>query len=175
MVARYSATGGPVVAAQPVTTPVSAGETLTLTATPINGLSNLSVQWQRNGVSLNDGPGGASPGGGTVSGASATLASPTFGSTATLTIANVTPGDSGDYQAIFTNACGSVSTAGVAICVSVPCAADFNVDGGIDGSDIEAFILTWEAGGCAADVNEDGGVDGGDVETFFVTWEAGEC
>jgi hypothetical protein len=133
------------------------------------------VQWHRNGVALNDGPGGASPGGGTVSGAAQVLASPTYRSTATLTITNATPGDSGDYQAVFSNACGSVSTVGVAICVNVLCAADFNVDGGIDGSDIEAFILTWEAGACAADVNEDGGVDGGDLETFFVAWEAGSC
>ena len=85
------------------------------------------------------------------------------------------PGDSGEYQAVFTNACGSASTVGVPICVSVPCAADFNVDGGVDGLDIEAFFLTWQAGACTADVNQDGGVDGGDVEMFFVTWQAGGC
>ena len=55
------------------------------------------------------------------------------------------------------------------------CAADFNDDGGVDGSDVEAFFTAWEnAGGCA-DVNEDGGIDGSDVETFFMLWEAGGC
>ncbi|MCX5690436.1 MAG: hypothetical protein NTV94_11750 [Planctomycetota bacterium] len=53
------------------------------------------------------------------------------------------------------------------------CIADVNEDGGIDGSDIEAFFLIWEAGDSAADLNLDGGVDGGDVMTFFGRWEAG--
>jgi len=57
-----------------------------------------------------------------------------------------------------------------------PCtAADFNQDGGVDGSDVEAFFMAWEAGTPLADVNIDGGVDGGDVETFFVAWQAGGC
>ena len=47
---------------------------------------------------------------------------------------------------------------------------DFNVDGGVDGQDIEAFILAWEAGGGSADVNCDGGIDGGDIEAFFRCW-----
>jgi hypothetical protein len=55
------------------------------------------------------------------------------------------------------------------------CAADFNGDGGIDGGDIEAFFVAWEAGDGAADVNEDGGIDGGDVQEFFTLWEAGGC
>ncbi|MCX5688690.1 MAG: PQQ-dependent sugar dehydrogenase [Planctomycetota bacterium] len=58
------------------------------------------------------------------------------------------------------------------ICPS-PCEADFNQDGGVDGSDIESFFVTWETGDAAADVNVDGGVDGSDIEYFFVRWEAG--
>jgi hypothetical protein len=38
---------------------------------------------------------------------------------------------------------------------------------GVDGSDIESFFLSWEAGEEIADVNGDGGVDGGDVEVWF--------
>ncbi len=53
------------------------------------------------------------------------------------------------------------------------CIADVNEDGGIDGSDIEAFFLVWEAGDAAADLNVDGGIDGTDVMTFFERWEAG--
>jgi hypothetical protein len=56
-----------------------------------------------------------------------------------------------------------------------PCYADYNQDGGVDGQDVEAFFLDWEAGDSAADVNQDGGVDGQDVEFFFLQWEAGGC
>ena len=59
-------------------------------------------------------------------------------------------------------------------CVA-PCPADFNRDGGIDGSDVEAFFRAWESGVATADVNEDGGVDNGDVERFLFTWERGGC
>jgi len=56
-----------------------------------------------------------------------------------------------------------------------PCIGDFNQDGGIDGQDVEAFFIAFEAGEASADVNQDGGVTGGDVETFFLHWEAGVC
>lgn len=59
--------------------------------------------------------------------------------------------------------------------ITAPCYADFNQDGGVDGADIEAFFLAWEAGEPAADVNESGGVDGMDVETFFLSWQEGGC
>ncbi len=55
------------------------------------------------------------------------------------------------------------------------CPADFNNDGGVDGADVEAFYLAWEAALPESDVNQDGGIDGGDVETFFVAWENGGC
>jgi len=55
------------------------------------------------------------------------------------------------------------------------CPADFNRDGGVDGSDVEAFFVRWEAGESNADVNLDGGVDGADVEAFIVVWQAGGC
>lgn len=56
-----------------------------------------------------------------------------------------------------------------------PCPADFNEDGSVDGSDVEAFFIDWIAGDEEADTNYDGGVDGGDIEAFFVVWEAGGC
>ena len=56
-----------------------------------------------------------------------------------------------------------------------PCPADFNDDGGVDGGDVEAFFVAWEAGDEDADINADGGVDGADVEAFFLLWEAGGC
>lgn len=57
----------------------------------------------------------------------------------------------------------------------VPCPADFNRDGGIDGADISDFFEHWEAGMHEADVNDDGGVNGSDVEVFFAAWENGGC
>lgn len=56
-----------------------------------------------------------------------------------------------------------------------PCAADFNRDGGVDGSDVESFFTEWENGLGCADVNLDGGIDGADVEFFFAVWQEGGC
>jgi hypothetical protein len=53
------------------------------------------------------------------------------------------------------------------------CDSDYNVDGGVDGSDVEAFFGDFEDGIIRADLNGDGGVDGGDVEAFFIHFEAG--
>jgi len=59
--------------------------------------------------------------------------------------------------------------------VEQACPADFNNDGGIDGSDVASFFASWEHGAASADVNQDGGVDGADVASFFAVWEAGAC
>ncbi len=56
-----------------------------------------------------------------------------------------------------------------------PCAADFNNDGSVEGSDVEAFFIAWTQGLATADVDQSGGVDGSDVEAFFTVWEAGGC
>lgn len=57
----------------------------------------------------------------------------------------------------------------------VNCFADFNQDGGVDGTDIEAFFVAWSQSNPEADVNNDGGVDGADVEVFFDAWQDGGC
>lgn len=82
-----------------------------------------------------------------------------------------------NFRAVVANACGSASTAATALslCQCPECPADFNIDGGVDGRDVNAFFDVWEAGECAADVNHDGGVDFADVEGFFLAWEAGGC
>ena len=59
--------------------------------------------------------------------------------------------------------------------VETLCVGDFNQDGGIDGSDVDAFFAAWSAGDASSDVNQDGGIDGSDVDTFFIAWEAGSC
>jgi hypothetical protein len=60
-------------------------------------------------------------------------------------------------------------------CPPPACGADYNADGGVDGSDLEAFFSEWaDSAGCS-DVNQDGGVDGSDVESFITAWERGGC
>lgn len=63
----------------------------------------------------------------------------------------------------------------VTITVDPGCFADYNLDGGVDGSDLDAFFVDWEQGNAAADANSDGGIDGGDIEAFFAVWSAGGC
>jgi hypothetical protein len=55
------------------------------------------------------------------------------------------------------------------------CAADYNQDGGIDGSDVNTFFADWSAAEGCADINQDGGIDGSDVDTFFQIWVSGGC
>ena len=55
------------------------------------------------------------------------------------------------------------------------CAADYDLSGGVDGSDVEAFFIDWSGSAPCADVDQSGGVDGSDVEAFFIIWGAGGC
>lgn len=82
-----------------------------------------------------------------------------------------------NFRCQVTNNCSTTTSdpASLNFCECTSCPADFNIDGGIDGSDIEAFFTAWELSACASDVNADGGVDGTDVEFFFLLWEAGGC
>lgn len=54
-------------------------------------------------------------------------------------------------------------------------AADYDNNGGVDGSDLAAFFVNFEAGELCADVDQNGGVDGGDIGAFFAVFEAGGC
>lgn len=56
---------------------------------------------------------------------------------------------------------------------SGPCLADIDQNGGIDGGDLGAFFILFEAGDPAADLDLNGGVDGGDLAVFFEHFEAG--
>ena len=136
-----------------------------------SGHGPFAYQWE---VQFPAGPGiwiplfdGDVAGVGTVSGATAQ----------TLMIS--APAESGPvFHCIVTNACSAATSAEATLTLedcAPPCPADFNMDGGVDGSDIQAFFEKWEAGDFAADVNSDGGVDGADVDTFFAAWEAGGC
>jgi hypothetical protein len=56
-----------------------------------------------------------------------------------------------------------------------PCAADFDRDGGVTGTDISAFFADYEIGAACADVDLDGGVTAGDLAAFFSLFEQGGC
>ncbi len=140
-----------------------AGETAQFEVSGTGG-APISYQWRRNGITLQE---GATPNGSYVSGVG----------TSNLEITFAAKADEGNYDLIVSNSCGSVVTqsAMLTVCACLSCPADFNLDGGIDGGDIDSFFAAWEAGDCDADVNSDGGVDGEDVSAFYAAWEAGGC
>jgi hypothetical protein len=83
----------PIVTTDPSSQHAPAGATVLLHVTA-NGFGSISYQWRRYGVPLSDGP---APGGGTLSGATS----------ATLTIEPVGSADTGLYDVVVTNGCGS--------------------------------------------------------------------
>ncbi|MBS0198067.1 MAG: CotH kinase family protein [Planctomycetes bacterium] len=84
-------------------------------------------------------------------------------------------GDGFDGVAGGTTIADFTPTADMTITARFVRSGDFNKDGGIDGSDVQAFFSTWETGAESGDFNGDGGVDGQDVGAFFVAWESGAC
>lgn len=84
----------------------------------------------------------------------------------------------GNYNGHLSQPCEPLSllnASGALVARFCRCAADYNEDGGVDGSDVESFFIDWESAQPLADVNEDGGIDGSDVESFFLVWAAGGC
>ena len=147
------------IAQQPQNVTANEGDSVSFTVVP-SGSGSASFQWRLGGIDVVDNP----P---RITGAT----------TGTLTINPVEAGDAGSYDAIVTTTCGPVTSDPATLTVNsgIPCPADFNQDGGVDGSDIADFFLAWENGEPAADVNFDGGTDGADIEYFFAAWEAGGC
>jgi hypothetical protein len=150
-IALYSQPLPPYFIQQPTSRTVLGGE---LAAFGVNAsVDTAAFQWHRDGTALVDD--------GRITGATSSL----------LMIADTTTLDAGEYTCVISNPCGSATSA--AATLEVVCPADFNVDGGVDGSDIDAFFAAWEAGDMSADINRDGGIDGGDVSYFFLRWEGG--
>ncbi len=143
-----------------------------------------TFRWQREtapggGMFVDLADGSASSWDGNVAGSGATISGVT---TSTLRIAaaadlTLSAAHAIRYRCVITNACGSVTSnpATLTLCRCLECPADFNQDGGIDGSDVGDFFAVWEGGSCDGDINQDGGVDGEDVSVFFAAWSAGGC
>ncbi|MBS0198803.1 MAG: hypothetical protein JSR77_18810 [Planctomycetes bacterium] len=91
--------------------------------------------------------------------------------TNTLFISAIDCTGAGTYDCLVCDSCGCFPSAAATLNVQAP--GDFNMDGGSDGSDVDAFFAAWETGDPSADVNLDGGVDGADVQFFYYYWERG--
>jgi RHS repeat-associated protein len=56
---------------------------------------------------------------------------------------------------------------------SPPVCADIDNDGSVNGTDVEAFFVAFEAGNPEGDIDLDGSVTGADAEAFYPAFEAG--
>lgn len=165
---RWSDTGIPWLATPPMNVTVSAGGDASFTVRAATGYTVLEYRWQRNGVPVANGSGGASPGGGTVSGQFTPL----------LSITSIAPSDGGTYTCVVSTACGGTTSPGALLTVTPTCCVDYFVDGELDFNDIERFLTNLAAqipGACApgADLNNDGEFDFSDIERFLVLFAAG--
>ncbi len=158
---------------QPDGVTLDQGQTLVLAALVNPGLTNVSVQWQRNGVNITDGFGGASSGGGTVMHAAGALPSPTIGAEVRLIITGVQRSDAGMYTAVFTNPCGSVTSNPAAVNINGPCPGDFNGVGGLTVQDIFDFLAAYFSNDPRADVNSVGGITVQDIFDFLAQYFQG--
>ena len=147
------------IATQPTEQTVIAGDPASFTVVATGG-GITTYQWRFNSLPLSEDPPHI-----------------TGTQTDTLSIDAAQAADEGPYDVIVTNECGQATSDSAMLTVNsdAPCYADFNQDGGIDGADVDAFFVAWEAGDAIADVNQDGGVDGTDVAVFFAAWESGSC
>ncbi|MFM7052577.1 MAG: hypothetical protein ACKOYN_10675, partial [Planctomycetota bacterium] len=170
--ARYSLTGVPWVTSRPVEQVVSAGATLTLSATCAFGYDfngPVQFEWRRDGAPIANGAGGASPGGGTVSGASGALTAE--GLTATLVVTNARVSDAGAYAVTFSNSCGSADSGEAEIGVAASCPADINGDGVVNSADLGSLLSQWGLGG-PADLDGNGIVNSADLGALLSSWGA---
>ncbi|HMN40288.1 MAG TPA: immunoglobulin domain-containing protein, partial [Phycisphaerales bacterium] len=162
---RFTQDDIPVIKAQPMSGACPVSSTVTISVIVAPGYGTLTYEWKRNGVTVVDGPQGASSLGGTVSGAA----------TDTLVIANFNYHDRGSYTVTVTNACGSVVSQ--ACSAGLACAADFNADCVLEVQDIFDFLNAWFAGDPAANFNGSTGfppdLEIQDIFDFLNAWFAG--
>jgi len=144
----------PTVAQDPSPLAVVAGDAaqFTIVAT---GSATLGYQWRREGLDLADGPG--------VSGSA----------TSALLLSAVDVADTGDYDCVIANSCGSATSAAADLVVGSGSGlfvrSDCNADGGTDVADPIANLTYLFAAGAAppcldaCDANDDGSLDVADA------------
>jgi hypothetical protein len=140
----------PFIDQSPVDTRACPGKNVTLTV-GAQGPS-LAFQWRRDGVPLEDGA--------RVQGSRS----------ATLTLIGAGESDSGMYDCVVLNSCGSATSASAALAV---CVADLDCDGLVDLADFFQFFGCWALQERCADLDGYEGVDLGDFFAFFGDFDAG--
>ncbi len=105
--ARFLTTGVPWIAVHPFPQTVGEGENASFSVYPANGYWDLAFSWRRNGIPLED---GATGHGSTIFGAA----------TRDLTIQQVAAADSGAYDCVVSNPCGSETSYAAILTVTMP-------------------------------------------------------
>jgi len=167
--ARWSPDGIPWIAQHPEPASANCGRSLTFTAAPALGYTKYTkYQWRRNGVNLAN---GLTPSGATITGAT----------TLSLSLSNISPTDSGNYDCVIsstTPTCPAVTT-NSALATVLCCPADFTGDLLVDDADFQTFIVAYNAlecpPVCPADLNHDNVVEDSDFQLFVQAYNALIC
>ncbi|MCX5689915.1 MAG: hypothetical protein NTV94_09075, partial [Planctomycetota bacterium] len=157
-IARYTfAAAGIGITQQPVSVAAcrAGSATFVVGAGPANP-GDLEFRWQVESApqgsgawnDLTDGP---------LPGITGSVASAIGTDTDTLTILDADAMAVLRYRVLVENTCGgSTSSITSDSALLHVCIGDYNCDGGIDGSDVQAFFAEWEIGAAGADLNSDG-------------------
>jgi hypothetical protein len=149
---RYGQPLAPDIHRHPASKSVKAHATLRLQCWA-KGDVPVTYSWRRDGAPLPSDP--------RISGAE----------TPTLVINGALLSDAGEYTAVVSYSCGSVTTLpGI---VDVVCIADFSHDGQVDFFDYLDFALAFSADDPAADVDQNGQIDFFDYLEFAAAFDAG--
>lgn len=147
----------PEIVTQPADDSVSPGATVHLTVSARNG--QPTYQWREGGVDLVDGPTGS---GSDISGAT----------TATLSISNAQPTDSGNYGCAVANSCGTTTSDPAVLLVSV-CPGDANDDRLVNSADLSVLLAQFGLSvtpSSGADFNSDGLVNAADLSVLLAAF-----
>lgn len=162
--ARWTGSGVPWVASQPVARSAPRGGRAIFTSSVAPGYQTGAVQWKKNGELLDDSE--------SISGVS----------TPTLLVRPVGDTHAGNYSCLFTNDCGEVES--IPVPLLVKCAGDINDDGFVDDADFSPFAVSYDlldcansamAVDCLADLSGDGFVDDADFVIFVAAYEVLLC
>jgi len=167
--ARWSPDGIPWIAEHPEPASANCGRSLSFTAAPALGYTKYTkYQWRRNAVNLAN---GTTPSGTVISGAT----------TLSLSLANVSPTDTGNFDCVITSttpSCPAVTT-NPALATILCCPADFSGDLLVDDTDFQTFIVAYNALECTpvcpADLNHDNIVEDADFQLFVQAYNALIC
>ncbi len=87
-----------------------------------------------------------------------------------ITIRNIVNADAGTYYCQATNQCGVVITSVGRLTMPLPCHADFDQNGFVNGTDFDDFVDAFYWGRTAADFDANGFVNGDDFDGFILAF-----